>query len=186
MTSREVTSDEVFSQGDALVELVDDTHTFVAANKVGRDATERVIANQFPGKKVHTVWRDAGDGFLVPHGHRSRNGGGYRYAGCPRFPPGQRRRDDHVSRQGRAEGRAGVMTKKSAGRAGRMRCVVENDELVLYCEIKERGRFIPVAKRYSGKNWINLEPGYRVSGSEPGGDYSTICIEYDPTWDRPQ
>ena len=33
-------ADEVFTQGDAIVvELMDDTNTFVAANKVGREAT---------------------------------------------------------------------------------------------------------------------------------------------------
>jgi hypothetical protein len=62
----------------------------------------------------------------------------------------------------------------------RMRITVENGEPVLYCEVKERGRFIAVAKRYSGKNWISVEPGYIVRGSEPGGDYNTIEIEYQP------
>jgi hypothetical protein len=62
----------------------------------------------------------------------------------------------------------------------RMRFTVENGEPVLYCEVKGRGRFIPIAKRYSGENWISVEPGYTVRGSEPGSDYSTIEIEYSP------
>jgi hypothetical protein len=64
--------------------------------------------------------------------------------------------------------------------AARMRITVENGEPVLYCEVKERRRFIPVAKCYSGKNWISIEPGYTVRGSEPGGDYNRIEIEYSP------
>jgi hypothetical protein len=61
-----------------------------------------------------------------------------------------------------------------------MRIVEEDDEPVLYVEIKEGRRWMRIAKRYSGQNWINLEPGYAVSGSEPGGDYSAIHIDYCP------
>jgi hypothetical protein len=68
----------------------------------------------------------------------------------------------------------------------RLNFVVENDEPVLYCEIKERGRFKPIAKRYPGKNWISLEPGYVVRGSEPGGNPDAIEVEYDPTHAEPQ
>jgi hypothetical protein len=68
----------------------------------------------------------------------------------------------------------------------RLNFVPQGDDLVLYCEIKRRGRFIPIAKRYSQKNWINLEPGYVVRGTEPGSDYSTIEIEYNPMNAQPQ
>ena len=53
-------------------------------------------------------------------------------------------------------------------------------EVVLFCEVKQGRRFVPIAKRYSGQHWIALEPGFRVSGTEPGSDYKTISIEYDP------
>ena len=59
-------------------------------------------------------------------------------------------------------------------------CVENGEQVVVYCEVKKRGRFIPIAKRYSGKNWISIEPGYTVRGSEPGSDYKTIEIEYNP------
>ena len=62
----------------------------------------------------------------------------------------------------------------------RLRFTLEGEEPVLHCQIKERGRFITIAKRYSGKNWISVEPGFAVRGSEPGSDYSAIEIEYDP------
>jgi hypothetical protein len=39
-----------------------------------------------------------------------------------------------------------------------LRCVKENDDLVLYCDVEGK----PIAKRYSGQNWISLEPGWRV------------------------
>ena len=55
-----------------------------------------------------------------------------------------------------------------------LRCVKENDDLVLYCDVE--GKLI--AKRYSGQNWISLEPGYTVLGSEPGADSGKIIIEY--------
>lgn len=50
----------------------------------------------------------------------------------------------------------------------------EGDSPVLYVET--RGKRI--AKRYSGQNWISLEPGYTVRGSEPGGDPNSVTIEY--------
>jgi hypothetical protein len=57
--------DQVFTEGDAVVELVDGTHTFVAANKVGRDATLRAIEEGHPDKRglIHIAWRDAGEGW---------------------------------------------------------------------------------------------------------------------------
>jgi hypothetical protein len=54
--------------------------------------------------------------------------------------------------------------------------VEEGGDLVLYVEIDGKR----IAKRYSGQNWIALEPGYTVRGSEPGGDYNKIEIEYRP------
>jgi hypothetical protein len=56
-------------------------------------------------------------------------------------------------------------------------------KVVLFCEVRQgRRRFVPIAKRYPGQSWINLEPGFRVSGTEPGTDYKTICIDYDPAY----
>jgi len=65
-----------------------------------------------------------------------------------------------------------------------LRFVIEKvngeEEPVLYCEAKlDKKSFTCIAKRYSGKNWINLEPGWKVSGSEPGTDYNTIYLEYE-------
>ena len=60
--------------------------------------------------------------------------------------------------------------------------VPENDDLVLYVELAGKR----IAKRYSGENWISLEPGYTVRGSEPGADSSTLDIEYDPAKALPQ
>jgi hypothetical protein len=54
--------------------------------------------------------------------------------------------------------------------------VEEGDDVVLYLE-KD---FKRIAKRYSGGNWIILEPGYKVSGSEPGTDYNTLTVEFIP------
>jgi len=68
----------------------------------------------------------------------------------------------------------------------RFRFAEEGDDLVLYCEIKKCGRFMPIAKRYPRKNWLNIEPGYVVRGTEPGGDYNTIEIEYSPMNAQPQ
>jgi hypothetical protein len=62
----------------------------------------------------------------------------------------------------------------------RLRFTIEDGEPMLYCEIKEGKRYKPIAKRPSGKTWINLEPGYAVSGSEPGSDYNAICIDHNP------
>jgi hypothetical protein len=60
--------------------------------------------------------------------------------------------------------------------------VIENDEPVLYCELDGRR----IAKRYSGGNWISLEPGYIVRGTEPGSDYNSIIIEYRSPEAEPQ
>lgn len=66
--------------------------------------------------------------------------------------------------------------------AARLNMVEENDDLVLYCEIRETRRdpFKRIARRYSGEEWVSLEPGYVVRGSTPGTDYKSIEIEYDP------
>jgi hypothetical protein len=56
-----------------------------------------------------------------------------------------------------------------------LRFVEENGEAVLYVE-KDHKR---IAKRYSGGNWIALEPGYTVRGAEPG-NLDSITIEFDP------
>jgi hypothetical protein len=68
-------------------------------------------------------------------------------------------------------GRATLMTEEA-----QLQFVEENGDLVLYLE-KD---FRRIAKRYSGGNWIILEPGYRVSGSEPGADYNKLVVEFDP------
>jgi hypothetical protein len=60
----------------------------------------------------------------------------------------------------------------------RLRIITEVEGPMLYCEIKEGKHYKPIAKRPPGKYWINLEPGYVVSGGGAGGDYSTICIDY--------
>jgi hypothetical protein len=57
-----------------------------------------------------------------------------------------------------------------------MVAVEEEGEVVLYVEVDGKR----IAKRYSGQGWISLEPGYTVRGSEPGGDYNTVTIEYNP------
>jgi len=62
----------------------------------------------------------------------------------------------------------------------RLRFTIEEGEPMLYCEIKDGRRYKLIAKRGSGENWINLEPGWAASGIEPGGDYSTICIAHNP------
>src|SRR5262245_34614165 len=62
MTTMAVTLDEVFNEGDAVVERVDGTHTFVAANKVGREALLRAI-EKVHGKGCVIGWRDAGEGW---------------------------------------------------------------------------------------------------------------------------
>jgi hypothetical protein len=60
----------------------------------------------------------------------------------------------------------------------RLKIVGEGAGAVLYCEIKQGGRFKRIAKRYPGKNWISLEPGYTVRGGEPGGDRDSLTVEY--------
>lgn len=67
--------------------------------------------------------------------------------------------------------------------AAQLSFVAKNDDVVLYCEIKEtrRDRFKRIARRYSGQTWESLEPGYTVRGSTSGTDYKHIEIEYDPS-----
>jgi hypothetical protein len=55
------------------------------------------------------------------------------------------------------------------------------DPLVLFVEIKQHGKWSRVAKRYSGQNWIALEPGYTVRGIEPGASKCILEIEHDGT-----
>jgi hypothetical protein len=59
-------------------------------------------------------------------------------------------------------------------RTGVLRFVKEDGVPVLYCEVDGKR----IAKRYSGKPWISLEPGYTVRGSEPGTDYNALEVEY--------
>jgi hypothetical protein len=69
------------------------------------------------------------------------------------------------------------MSKKSAASPeAQLRFVEENGEVVCYVEFDGKR----IAKRYSGQGWSSLEPGYTVHGSEPGADYSTVEIRYDP------
>ena len=56
----------------------------------------------------------------------------------------------------------------------------DGEDLVLIVEVKAGLKWKPIAKRYSQQNWISLEPGYKVCGSEPGTDYNTIDIRYEP------
>ena len=56
----------------------------------------------------------------------------------------------------------------------------DGEDLVLIVEVKTGLKWKPIAKRYSQQNWINLEPGYKVCGSERGTDYNTIDIRYEP------
>jgi hypothetical protein len=67
------------------------------------------------------------------------------------------------------------MKKKRAPEA-QLRVVEENGVGVLYVEFDGKR----VAKRYSGQGWISLEPGYTVHGSEPGTEYDTVSVSYDP------
>jgi hypothetical protein len=55
-----------------------------------------------------------------------------------------------------------------------MTFVEEDGEPVLYVVVDGKR----IAKRHSGEKWISLEPGYTVTGSEPGSDYNTITVEY--------
>jgi hypothetical protein len=57
----------------------------------------------------------------------------------------------------------------------------EGDERIAVLEIG--GKWI--AKRYSGRSWIILEPGYSVHGGEPG-NYDQIVVEYHGEGTRPQ
>jgi hypothetical protein len=52
----------------------------------------------------------------------------------------------------------------------------EGDDMVLYVIFNGKR----IAKRQCGQNWINLEPGYTVTGSEPGTDYNSVVIDFDP------
>jgi hypothetical protein len=54
--------------------------------------------------------------------------------------------------------------------------VVEDGDVILIVECDGKR----IAKRYSGENWISLEPGYTVRGSEPGADRSALEIEFNP------
>jgi hypothetical protein len=62
----------------------------------------------------------------------------------------------------------------------------DGETVVLSVDINRKGKWVRVAKRYPGQNWINLEPGYTVRGSEPGTDYGGIEIEYTPANAMPQ
>ena len=64
--------------------------------------------------------------------------------------------------------------------AARLRAIIEDDAPVLYCEIKEGRRYKPIARRSPGKTWINLEPGYAVSGTEPGANPNIIRVHCTP------
>jgi hypothetical protein len=59
-------------------------------------------------------------------------------------------------------------------------------EPVLSVDIKRKGKWLRIAKRCSGQNWISLEPGFTVRGSEPGTDYDHIEVEYTSANARPQ
>jgi hypothetical protein len=65
VTQTTITIDDVFTKGDAFVTPSDRLGwTFVAANKRGRDAVQRVIDGQHPDKgAIHIEWRDAGEGW---------------------------------------------------------------------------------------------------------------------------
>jgi hypothetical protein len=52
---------------------------------------------------------------------------------------------------------------------------LEDNVPVLYVEVEGKR----IVKRYSGENWISLEPGYTVRGNEPG-NYGTLTVEFDP------
>jgi hypothetical protein len=69
-----------------------------------------------------------------------------------------------------------VTRKSAAPPEALLRFVEENGVGVLYVEFDGKR----IAKRYSGQGWISLEPGYTVYGSEPGADYDTVEVRYDP------
>jgi hypothetical protein len=61
--------------------------------------------------------------------------------------------------------------------------VEESGEVVLYVEFDGKR----IAKRYSREKLDRpSEPGYTVRGSEPGTDYNTVVVEYDPIDAEPQ
>jgi len=65
---------------------------------------------------------------------------------------------------------------------GKLKCVIENGEPVLYCEFDGRR----IARRLPGENWVSLERGCKVRGSEPGGNYKTLEVVFSPTSAEPQ
>ena len=85
---------------------------------------------------------------------------------------------------------AGNMEDKNMARPYRAQlcCVEENNDLVMYCEIQEKRRdpFKRIARRYSGENWISLEPGWTVRGTEPGTNYNIVEIYYSPAGAKAQ
>ena len=76
-----------------------------------------------------------------------------------------------------------LRTKSKRYRPARMQLTKEKvngeDKPVLYVEVNLGKEFMPIAKRYPGQNWINLEPGWKVTGSEPGDDPNVIRIYHD-------
>jgi hypothetical protein len=95
--------------------------------------------------------------------HRAAGGGGF-----PAEP------ESEAARQRR--------TEEEGNMQARLNFVKESDDLVLYCEIKENRRkpYKRIAKRHSGQHWISIEPGWTVSGAEPGANDGRVCINYDP------
>jgi hypothetical protein len=88
----------------------------------------------------------------------------------------------HTNRRTRSITRV-VKTKAPRQQPEAILELVEDDgEPVLYCAIDG----MRIAKRYSGKGWINLVPGYTVRGTEPGSNSNIVEIEYNPTGARPQ
>jgi hypothetical protein len=81
------------------------------------------------------------------------------------------------------------MRKKNPPEA-RMQAEIEGEgngkTVVLAVDVKRKGKWVRIAKRYSGQNWISLEPGYTVRGSEPSGASNAIYIEYTPANTRLQ
>jgi hypothetical protein len=61
-----------------------------------------------------------------------------------------------------------------------IRYVEEGAEPVVYLDYGGR----PIAKRHPRASWISLEPGWIVTGAEPGS-YDTISVEYDPDQTTP-